>query len=139
MERRIIELECARIEKLDSGVVFLKYRNDYTIELKDTIAVEAAFVELNNEQPIYCLMDTSGQFNNLTKEAQNFLAKDASIVKSNQMRASAVIIDNLPTRLIAKFFMAFYKPIFAMKIFAKKHEAEKWLIQLMDKENFNRA
>ena len=127
---RECNIDCAEISLIESGVVLLKYKPDYEVDLRDVIEVEKAFIELTNSGDIYCLMDTSGRFNNYTNEAQKFLSKEASIVKNNKIKGSAVIIDNLPNRILAQFFSKIFKPNFPMKIFSNQKDGLVWLHQL---------
>lgn len=120
-------IDCAEIELDQNDIIQLKYRPDYTVELEDVREVERVFIDLSNGNDIYCLLDMSGQFNVYTPEAQKFLSKEASIVKQKKIKCSAVVIDNLPNRLITKFFIKFYKPPFRTKIFANKESGLIWI------------
>jgi hypothetical protein len=122
-----IQINCATIQQMTDSIVKLQYKPDYEIELSDVKEVEQVFMEIFESEPIHCLMDLTGQYNNITKEAQNYLSKDAIIVKTGQLKSSAVVIDNLPNRLMARFFLKFFRPTFAMKIFAHQNEAFQWL------------
>ena len=77
-----LNVECSEIALLRSGILILKYKPDYVVELEDVKQVERAFIELSSNGDIYCLMDTSGRFNNYTNEAQKFLSNEASIVQN---------------------------------------------------------
>lgn len=129
-----INIECAEITLLDSGLILLKYAPDYKVELKDVKEVERVFIELSNNGDIYCIMNTSGRFNNYTNEAQKFLSNDAKIVKQNKIKGSAVVIDNLPNRLLAQFFSRVFKPKFPMKICSSQEEGLAWLNALRNKK-----
>jgi hypothetical protein len=132
-----IEIDCAVISVLESGIILIKYRSDYEVDLKDVKEVEKSFIRLSEGGDIYCIMDTCGRFNVYTKKAQNFLAKEASLVKEGRIKCSAVVIDNLPYRLITKFFIKFFKPSFQMKIFSNEKEATSWLKREMEKAMIN--
>lgn len=122
-----IQIDCAEIELLENGIIQLKYSSDYNVELEDVKEVEQVFIEFSQGGDIFCLMDTSGRLNNYTPEAQKYLSKEASIVKEEKMRCSAVVIDNLPNRILARFFSSFFKPQFKIQIFSSNEEALKWL------------
>lgn len=126
-----LNVECSEIALLRSGILILKYKADYVVELEDVKQVERAFIELSSNGDIYCLMDTSGRFNNYTNEAQKFLSNEASIVQNKKIKGSAVVIDSLPNRLLAKFFSKFFKPKFPMRIFSTQEEGLAWLNELM--------
>lgn len=122
-----IALPSARLYKFDESIIEIKYTPDYHVELEDVVEVEKAFIELSEGGNIYCLMNNAKQFNQFSQEAQKFLAAEASIVKERKMRASAVILDNLPNRILARFFLTFHKPSFKMKIFGNREDALDWL------------
>lgn len=79
-------------------------------------------------------MDTSKRLFNVSEEAQKYLSKEASIVKNKQLKASALVIDSLPNRLLARFFSKFHQPSFQMKIFSKHSEALKWLMMVKNEK-----
>ncbi len=122
-----VEISCAKIHLHTSGIIELKYNPDHEVELMDAIQVESVFLEFSKGKGIYCLMDTKGRMAGYTKEAQNFLAKEASIVKSKQMKCSAVVIDNLPSRMLTSFFMKLFKPKYKVKTFSNEKDAVIWL------------
>lgn len=130
-----LHIECAEITVIDSGFILLKYKPDYEVEIEDVKELEKVLIEISDNGDIYCLMDTSGRLNNYSHEAQKFLSNDASIVKQNKIKGSAIVIDNLPNRLLARFFSKFYKPKFPMKIFRNKEDALSWLELLRDRQN----
>lgn len=128
--KKEIELNCAKISLLNSGIIVIKYTSEYEVALNDVKQVEQVFIELSGNGDIFCLMDTSGSFNNFTNEAQQFLSKEASIVKQNKIKGSAVVIDNLPNRLLTRFFATIFKPKFPLKVFSNQNEGLEWLKSL---------
>lgn len=129
---RELIIDSAEIALLDSGIIVLKYKPDYEVELEDVKQVEQALIELSSNGDIYCLMDTSGRFNSFSNEAQKFLSREASIVENKKLKGSALIIDNLPNRLLVKFFSSLFKPKFPIKIFSNQEEGLIWLEELME-------
>lgn len=123
----VIEIECAEIYLRPDKIIVLKYKPDYDVELADVKEVEKVFIELSQGGDIYCLMDTSGRLNNYSNEAQKFLSKEASIVREDKIKCSAVVIDNLANRILAHFFSKFFKPKFRMKIHSNQSDAIQWL------------
>lgn len=120
-------INCAEIELLDDGIILLNYKSSYPVELKDVKEVESALVSFSEGGDIYCLMDTSNRFSNFSNEAQNYLSKEASIVKEGKLKCSAVVIDNVANRLLIKFFSRVFKPKFKMKVFSNQKSALEWL------------
>jgi hypothetical protein len=95
--------------------------------LKDVKEVEKAFIQLSESSKIYCLMDTSGRYINFTSDAQKFLSNEASIVREGKIKASALVVNNLPNRFVAQLFSNFFKPNFPMKIVSNQIDALNWL------------
>jgi hypothetical protein len=61
----------------------------------------------------------------MTKEGREYVAKQAK----HFFIASAVITNNLPVRLIANFFIKFYRLNIPVKIFDSKEKALEWLLK----------
>ncbi|MDX1349194.1 MAG: hypothetical protein R3279_03040 [Putridiphycobacter sp.] len=122
-----VEIYCAEVSILSSNVFLIAYRTDIEIELNHIKELEQTLIDLSNGGDIYTVVDSIGAYINISNEGQNFLAKEASIVIEKKIKASAVLIRNLPNRLVAKFFMVFYKPLFPIKIFAEQSAALSWL------------
>ena len=60
----------------------------------------------------------------ITKEARDNAVK---IEDESMLAASAVVVDNLPYKLIANFYLKFNKPKRPYKVFSKEEDAIKWL------------
>ena len=60
----------------------------------------------------------------ITKEARDNAVK---IEDESMLAASAVVVDSLPYKLIANFYLKFNKPKRPYKVFSKEEEAVAWL------------
>lgn len=60
----------------------------------------------------------------ITKEARDNAVK---IEDQSMLGASAVVVDSLPYKLIANFYLKFNKPKRPYKVFGKEEDAIKWL------------
>lgn len=105
--------------------------NMVTLKIKDGAAVDAAeaaeiistAIFLAQNKP-YVILTDARVFFNVTPEAKKILA-DKNV--NPLLKANAVVINNLPARLIANFFGNFYKPYFKFKIFTSIDKAKEWL------------
>jgi hypothetical protein len=125
-----IEIECAVIEKLENGIIQISYKSNYRVELEDVKEVEKVYVGFSNGEAIYSLLISNGGFSQFSNEAQKFLAEEASIV--SRIKGSAVVLNNLPFRILTRFFIKFYKPKFPTKIFSEYSDAVQWLTELKE-------
>lgn len=125
-----IDLNCATIDKLPSGIIRITYKEGLEIKLNDAQQVEKAFYELAEEKHIYSLMMSLGRFIRFSRDAQDYFATKATII--SQVRASAMVLDSLPVRLIAKFFIRFHKMHYPTRIFSSEKAAHIWLEEVRE-------
>ena len=122
---KIIDTPKATITQLDDNIIYLSFKPDVDFKLEDAIEVNNLIVDLSGNKPFLSLVDVSGRYGNITNEARNHFAKDP---KTKEIRvAEALIIDNLPMRLLARFYQKVNKPSNPIKIFSTKAEAIEWL------------
>ena len=127
-------ITCADIEFISDNIIQVHYKDEHYTELSDVIEMNNLIDDYANGRPIYTIVNNNHKFTTFSKEAQRYLAKDAPIVKNKIMRCSAVIVDNLPSRIIARFLLNFYKPRFHMKIFSDYDKAMAWVQKLIVEE-----
>jgi hypothetical protein len=89
--------------------------------------VDDVFLEFADGKPIYGIMDGIKKQSLFTSEAQKFLANEAPLIKNKQMLGFAIVIDSLPNRIMAKFFITFFKPKHPVKIVATEEQALLWI------------
>jgi len=124
----IIEIKCAKIDLIAKDVIYIKYGMDCDVEIEDVKELDIKIRSYLNGLEVYSITDFSNQFILFTKEAQQFMAKEAGFIK--QLLGSSIVINNLPTRLLARFFMSFHKPNYPVKIFATVDDAKDWIVEL---------
>ncbi len=130
----MIEIDCATIRKIADDIIVLENKDDVDIELADAVQINEAYEKLANGVPVYSILNSAQSFNNFSKDAQDYLARTAPFVQANLLAASAIVVTNLPNRLLAKFFVNFYKPAYPIKITANLQEAETWLKDVKKKK-----
>ncbi len=128
------EIPCAIISKIDIDLVKFVYRDDYKVELSDVKMVDDIFIEFSEGRSMYGIMDAKGRYSVFTSEAQKYLSKEAPMVIQNKLLGFAIIIDSLPNRILAKFYITFFKPSYPVKIFSNEKEAMNFINVLRCKE-----
>lgn len=134
MALRERHLSGTSIIQLEKDIYKIIYSDQFKVELEHVIEMDEHFMEMTEKKPVYIITDLQGRFFSITNEAQKYIATDAYSIKLSLLKACAVVLDNLPNRLIAKFFQKFFKPDYPMKIFKNETEARKWLNELKEKE-----
>ena len=123
-----VETSKTIIYKWNEHTICLSYKPDINITLIDAIETSSQIHEITKDNYYNILIDLRGIFGNMTNEARNHFATDSKIQKYKI--AEALLIDNLPVRIIAKFYMKFNKPSGLVKIFNNKEKAINWLEQI---------
>jgi len=124
---KIREIPCATITKLSDDLIKVEYRHDYRVELEDAKMVDDVFLEFAEGKPIYGIMDGMNKHSLFTSDAQKFLANEAPLIKNNHMLGFAIVINSLPNRMMAKFFITFFKPKHPVKIVATEEQGLLWI------------
>ena len=78
------------------------------------------------------LIDTRGTYSTASSEHRRFMGSNSRALKWR--KADAVLVDSLPLRLLAKFYMLFDARKHPVKIFTDEKDALKWLA-LFNMEN----
>ncbi len=127
-----VEITCTTITKLDTDLIKVVYRDGYLVELEDAKEVDDVFLRLSDGHAVYTLMDTNGRYSVFDPKALQFFSNEAPMVVQKRMLGFAVIIDSLPNRLLAKFYITFFKPKFIFKIFSREKDAHAFLLSLKE-------
>jgi len=127
-----IELEKAFIELLDGNVALLKFKEDVVFELRDAIETNKAIYSMVKGKPFLSLIDAR-IYGSISTDARDFFAKD--LLTKDIRIAEAIVINNLPTRLFAKFYIRISRPTNPVKIFSDIEDARLWL-ELQQKNSY---
>ncbi|MFT5822708.1 MAG: hypothetical protein ACI8ZM_003965 [Crocinitomix sp.] len=114
----------------DENLIHIKYPSDIDFGLKQAKALDKIIQKQVGLEDYDLIVDLTDSFGNMTKEAQKFFAQDAQSIP--QIRASALIVNNLPIRILVKFYLNFFKPPYSTKIFPSLEPAKTWLNSIKD-------
>ncbi|MBW6483394.1 MAG: STAS/SEC14 domain-containing protein [Vicingaceae bacterium] len=120
-----VKLKHAEISLLHKNIYLLVFEDDYEIEIQDAVEIDKAFIELLKGKEFSVLIDTQKRFSSITNEARNFFAKDPEILPFR--KKIAIVVDNMPTKLLANFFIRFNKPQTPTRLFTNYDKAMSWL------------
>lgn len=109
-----------------------------TFEAPDLLHVvirtgEVLTVDESNEIALWMKQHTTGKYKVLTApqinsdiepEVRNYLVQPQ---RAERVRADALVINNLPHRLLADFYLKFNRPDIPTRFFSSEEEAREWL------------
>lgn len=131
MEEIVLKTATLRLD--NSGILWVCYQKEVDMTPEDAKKHIEAVVKLSGGKKRPFLIDTRNARGSYSVEAMRTLAKNPEIVRVR--KAQAIIIDSLPNRLLANFYIKFHKPENPIKIFEKEGEALKWLKQFLPEKN----
>jgi hypothetical protein len=99
------------------------------------IQVDKLVADIVQGQKFVLLLNFKDRFGTMSQEAQIYFAEKVST--ADQIIANAIIINNLPMRMLVNFYLRFKRPIYPSKSFSTLEEAKTWLNERM--ELFNQS
>lgn len=113
------------IRKDAGSIMYMTFFPDVRVSLQNMREIEDALFTLSDNLPFRVLMDIRNRYIQFDTEARNYAAI-APITKL--FIAEAVLLNNLPTRLLFNFFLKFDRPPFPLRGFSQLQPATDWLL-----------
>ncbi len=106
-------------------VITLTFKEGAHLDIKEIRELIKAAEKLSGNKPYLIFSDTR-VFLTITPEARKISAEQK---EAPYLIANAVLLNNLPLKLTANFFLKFNHPHFKFKVFNNEKKAMKWLMQ----------
>ena len=114
----------------DFGILHVRHDDGAMIELDDAEAIVAKWEEVHGGRRHPHLIDFRKVRVAQDPEARSFFAKNESI--RQLVSATAILVDDMASNMVAKFYVQFNKPPVPTKVFKDKDEAVTWLRGFID-------
>lgn len=115
-----------RLRLLTCGIVHYTYLPNSEINIEEHQLNHNALVEITEGKKAHLLID-SDEFINITSEARKRIRELETVVP---IKTRALIITCLSPRILANFYIKFYKPLVPTKIFNNANDGIHWLLSL---------
>ncbi len=112
----------------EDNLVHILFPQDLDFGLKQAKSIESIILKKIGSEKFTIISDFTDSFGSMTSEAQRFFASEAKSI--SQIKASAIIVNNLPIRILVKFYLNFFKPNYPTKIFANVALAKEWFMEI---------
>jgi hypothetical protein len=119
--------DSAEIE-LKEDYVHIQFRDMSIIGLEESKKVADLIIELCAGTPYPFITNGLGITIRMNNEARDFFASYPPLTKVR--KAQALLVNNMPSKLLANFFIKYHKPVNPTKIFTDFDEALKWIRSL---------
>lgn len=124
-----IDIPCAHIELIEKNIIRILYRDQYELTIHDMKELDQTLMILIPEGKVHLIINTEERYFTMSKEVQKYFASDSPMIE--RIGCTAIIINNLANRLIGKFFISNYSPVYPTKIFKTENEAYKWTKEII--------
>lgn len=111
------------IQRKSNDIVYVTFKDDCNLDIPLQMRLLDYYYDITDGK-LMRFMFFAAENVSLTKEARDNAVK---IEDQSMLGASAVVVTNLPYKLIANFYLKFNKPKRPYKVFSKEEDAIKWL------------
>ena len=127
-----VEIDKATIQRMDSDVIVTTYKKNAVIDVIDAKEIDAIYTTMAQGQEVFSLVDLTAPDADITNEAQAFFSRKALIVPN--IKGAGIVINSLKARIVARFYIQYFKPLYPTKIFGTATEAQKWFDTVREEE-----
>lgn len=113
------------IKSDDESIVEMHYPHDMEIDIELARKTDELIYESINQHSFYLLVSFENVYGQMPNEVQNFFAKEATTIP--YITTAIYIINNLPIRILAKFYIRFFQPNYPTVIVTNYENGLNWI------------
>ncbi len=118
-----LDFEDVNIQRKSNDIVYVTFKDNCNLDIPLQMRLLDYYKKITDNQ-LMRFMFFAAENVSLTKEARDNAVK---IEDQSMLGATAVVVDTLPYKLIANFYLKFNRPKRPYKVFSKEEDAIKWL------------
>jgi hypothetical protein len=124
MIKNSVESNNALVE-LNDGYIHIRFTDMSIIGLEEAMDISEHIIALCDGKKYPFITNGLGITIRMDQDARNHFATYKPLVKVR--KAQAIIVNNIPSKLLANFYIKFHKPSDPTKIFTKFDDAVDWI------------
>lgn len=124
--KKQIQLSHSTARMREDGIVVLEFGDHVELDVKEARELLQATKEISGAKKVLVL-NVAGKQTTATSAARDFAASPEAV---EYTLAEAYVVNNLPQKIIANFYINFHKPLVPTKIFNNTDAAIIWLKSL---------
>ena len=128
----LVETDLAVIQRVDGNVIVTTYKENAIVDLIDAKDIDRIYISMTKDQDVFSLVDLTAPGADILNEAQAFFSRKAMIV--SKIKGAGIVIKGVKSRIVARFYIQYFKPLYPTKIFSSTDEAQKWFDSLRKEE-----
>jgi hypothetical protein len=126
--RDSVETDKVIVSKVDEDIIVTTYKEAAVLDLIDAKELDSVYVTISQGNDVFYLVDLTAPEADLTNDAQAYFSRKARIVPN--IKAAAIVINTLRGRIVARFYIQYFKPLYTTKIVGSVEEAKNWFVSL---------
>lgn len=111
---------------LNDNIITVKFKDGVDVNVEEMSLLVEWSLEVTKNQPFYLLVDATDILSSMDHDSRKFFAEHKEYNKLNI--AQAIVVNNMPIRLLAMAYYRLYKHINPVKIFTDIDKAKEWLL-----------
>ncbi len=127
-----VETDKVIVSKADEDVIVTTYKEAAVLDLIDAKELDSVYVTMSQGSDVFYLVDLTAPDADLTNDAQAYFSRKARIVPN--IKAAAIVINTLRGRIVARFYIQYFKPLYTTKIVSSVEEAKVWFATVRKEE-----
>ena len=120
------DLYSATITLDDNKVLLVEFKDGVEVDLDEMIKLVDVSLEIVNGKPFYLLVDARNILSSMTHDARHYITVHEEYGELNI--AQAIIVNNMPIKILANFYIKFYKQPNPVKMFDDMAVGRDWLL-----------
>lgn len=120
-----------------SNCVEICYAAEFDINLETAQKIDQAISDHFGDKKFYLIVNLADTFGSMPNDVQHFFAKEANSIP--QIIAAVYIINNLPIRILAKFYIRFFQPDYPATIVSTYAKSLEWMDDDMKKRDATKS
>lgn len=113
------------IISFSESIATAKFKDNIDVDIKEAKELIEVSLEIVQNERFYLLVDARDIYSSMDHEARKYISEHKEYNRLNI--AQAIVVNNMPIRLIASAYYRFYPHANPVKVFSKMEEAKKWL------------
>ena len=114
--------------KESSNMLILTFTDKVQITKEDAVQLDLDCLLLIPDDQFFLIIEARNLNSSMTGEALQYLAKEGKA--RGKVLACAILLNNLPIRLLAKLYIRYHKPPYTTAIFEKPAKMEEWISEI---------
>ncbi|MFK8038056.1 MAG: hypothetical protein AB8B74_07190 [Crocinitomicaceae bacterium] len=131
-----IQHDFGKVSKIGQKIIFTEFYSNDNFGIDEARTIDNARNKLSGGKKFYSLVSLISVFGHMTKEAQTFLGKESKC--SKLILHEVVLVNNLPTRILTKYFIKFINPPYKIEV-AKQFENGLKILKQRSMDHDNRT